>query len=156
MKFLFYTPAQFGNNINWPGKCVQEVKGYKQSDSMPFQSPININVSRHIFIIQVSKRPSRSHCHGPPLQCNSIRMGRWKSQSRRVVGEMVEIKSVGQRCPPVLPALAPTSFHLCGCADPLRMAFHYSSTDNNRRFNFGAISDRWPQSYYSVPASFSH
>lgn len=48
---------------------------------------------------------------------------------KTVVGEMVEIKSVGQCCHPVRPVPAP--FH----RDPLRMAFHYSSTDNNRRIS---------------------
>lgn len=79
-----------------------------------------------------------------------------KSKPSRRGRNGTEIKSVGQCCHPVLPALAPTSFHLCGCADPLRMAFHYSSTDNNRRIHFGAISGRWSRELLRCPPSFSH
>lgn len=131
-----------------------------KSDSMPCQSLIHINALRHIFIIKVSKRPSRTKtvillpCSAAPTQSGSGAMEKSKPSRRGRHG--TEIKSVGQCCHPVLPALAPTSFHLCGCADPLRMAFHYSSTDNNRSIHFGAISGRWPQSYSSVPSSFSH
>lgn len=130
-----------------------------KSDSMPFQSPININVLRHIFIIKVSKRPSRNHCYGPPLQCSSdsIWMGRWKSQSRRVVGEMV------QRLNRLANAVTLSFLHSLLlhsiCVDALIHCGWHSITVpliTIAEFILVLFQAGGPESYSAVPSSFSH